>query len=253
MMRSTPVHTYQAIKVRETLKCLADDSYFHEYKPTYGLNRGESIVAGKMWLKGMPVGIIASSGNGVIYIEAARKATEWMIRCGNSKLPVIFFQGSPGYMVGKAEEWGGIGKYGSDMVRTCSVLNVPKIQYVIGPDHGAANYGMCGRAFRPVFCYTNMRGRTTVMSGRTAGFIVESVRRKNIVDKGQTVNEEEMAKFRQMMIDRYDAEGHPFLTGSLLFHDGVITYSEAREKLGRSLELCYRVPIDKSDWGDLKV
>jgi acetyl-CoA carboxylase carboxyltransferase component len=62
-----------------------------------------------------------------------------------------------------------------------------------------------------------------------------------------------MAKFRQMMIDRYDAEGHPFLTGSLLFHDGVITYSETREKLGRSLELCYRVPIDKSDWGDLKV
>ncbi len=253
MMRSTPVNTYNAINIKETIKCLADDSYFHEYKPTYGLNRGESIVAGKMWLKGMPVGIIASSGNGVIYIEAARKATEWMIRCGNSKLPVIFFQGSPGYMVGKAEEWGGIGKYGSDMVRTCSVLNVPKIQYVIGPDHGAANYGMCGRAFRPVFCFTNMRGRTTVMSGRTAGFIVESVRRKNIVDKGQEVNEEEMANFRQMMIDRYDAEGHPFLTGSLLFHDGVITYSEAREKLGRSLELCYRAPIEKSDWGDLKV
>jgi acetyl-CoA carboxylase carboxyltransferase component len=82
---------------------------------------------------------------------------------------------------------------------------------------------------------------------------VESVRRKNIVDRGQTVNEEEMAKFRQMMIDRYDNEGHPFLTGALLFHDGVITYSETREKLGRSLELCYRVPIDKSDWGDLKV
>jgi acetyl-CoA carboxylase carboxyltransferase component len=156
-------------------------------------------------------------------------------------------------MVGKAEEWGGIGKYGSDMVRTCSVLNVPKIQYVIGPDHGAANYGMCGRAFRPVFCFTNMRGRTTVMSGRTAGFIVESVRRKNIVDKGGTVNEEEMAKFRQMMIERYDAEGHPFLTGSLLFHDGVIAFSEAREKLARSLELCYRAPIQKTDWGDLKV
>jgi len=253
MMRSTPVNTYNAINIKETLKCIADDSYFHEYKPTYGLNRGESVVAGKMWLKGMPVGIIASSGTGVIYIEAARKATEWMIRCGNSKLPVIFFQGSPGYMVGKAEEWGGIGKYGSDMVRTCSVLNVPKIQYVIGPDHGAANYGMCGRAFRPVFCFTNMRGRTTVMSGRTAGFIVESVRRKNIVDKGQEVNEEEMAKFRQMMIERYDAEGHPFLTGSLLFHDGVIAYSEARDKLARSLELCYRTPIDKSDWGDLKV
>jgi 3-methylcrotonyl-CoA carboxylase beta subunit len=181
MMRCNPVNTYHAINIKDSLKCIADDSYFHEYKPTYGLYRGETVVAGKMWLKGMPVGVIASSNNGIIYIEAARKATEWMIRCGNSGLPVLFMQGSPGYMVGKSEEWGGIGKYGSDMVRTCSVLNVPKIQYVIGP------------------------------------------------------------------------EGHPFLTGSLLFHDGVIAFSEARAKLGRALELCYRTPIGRTDWGDLKV
>ncbi len=253
MMRCSPANTYTAIAVKDILKCIADDSYFHEYKPTYGLNRGENIITGKMWLKGMPVGVIASNGNGVIYIEAARKATEWMIRCGNSKLPVIFLQASPGYMVGQQEEWGGIGKYGSDMVRTCSVLNVPKIQYVIGPDHGAANYGMCGRAFKPVFCFTNMRGRTTVMSGKTAAFVVETVRRKNMIDKGQTVNEEEMAEFRKVMIERYDAEGHPFLTGSLLFHDGVITFRETREKLARALELCYRGPIERTDWGDLKV
>jgi 3-methylcrotonyl-CoA carboxylase beta subunit len=253
MMRNNPVNTYHGIDIKETIKCIADDSYFHEYKPTYGPGRGTSIIAGKMWLKGIPVGVIASSGNGVIYIDAARKAIEWMIRCGNSNLPVLFIQGSPGYMIGKDEEWNGIGKYGSDMVRTTSVLNVPKIQYVIGPDHGAANYGMCGRAFKPVFCFTNMRGRTTVMSGETAGFIVESVRRKNIIAKGEEVNEEEMSAFRQMMRDRYDAEGHPFLTGSLLFHDGVIAFSEARDKLARALELSLRVAPQRTDWGDLKV
>lgn len=253
MMRSSPINTYSEIKIRDTIKCLADDSYFHEYKPTYGLARGESIVAGKMWMKGMPVGVIASNGNGIIYIEAARKATEWMIRCGNQKLPVIFLQGSPGYMVGQQEEWGGIGKYGADMVRTCSALNVPKIQVVLGPDHGAANYGMCGRGFKPVFLFTNMRGRTTVMSGKTAGFVMESIRRKNIVDRGEAVDEQEMAEFRKMMVERYDAEGHPFLTGSLLFHDGVITFKEMRDKVARALELCYRAPLQKTDWGDLKV
>jgi acetyl-CoA carboxylase carboxyltransferase component len=93
MMRCNPINTYHAVNIKDSLKCLADDSYFHEYKPTYGLFRGETVVAGKMWMKGMPVGVIASSGNGVIYIEAARKATEWMIRCGNSKMPVLFMQG----------------------------------------------------------------------------------------------------------------------------------------------------------------
>jgi acetyl-CoA carboxylase carboxyltransferase component len=174
-----------------------------------------------MWLKGMPVGVVASNANGIIYTESAQKATEWMIRCGNSKLPVIFLQGSPGYMVAKQEE--------------------------------CAGYGMCGRAFKPVFCFTTMRGRTTVMSGKTAGFVMESLRRKNMADSGQTADEEELAKFRRMMIERYDAEGHPFLTGSLLFHDGIVAFGEIREKLARALELCYRVPIAKSDWGDLKV
>lgn len=113
-----------------------------------------------MWLKGIPVGVVASNASGVIYIEAARKATEWMIHCVVSRLPVLFLQGSPGYMVGKAEEWAGIGKYGADMVRAASCLNTPKITYVIGPDHGAANYGRCGRALNSNFAFTNMRGRT---------------------------------------------------------------------------------------------
>jgi len=112
---------------------------------------------------------------------------------------------------------------------------------------------MNGRAFKPRFAFTNMRGRTTVMSGETAGFIVETVRRKNIEAKGQPVNEEEMAKFRQMMRDRYDAEGHPFYTGSLLFHDGVVAFSEARDKIARAFEISLRVPVQHSDWGDLKV
>ncbi|MDD5414187.1 MAG: carboxyl transferase domain-containing protein [Smithellaceae bacterium] len=252
MMRCSPVDTYHLINIKDTIKCLADDSYFHEYKATYGPGRGDSIICGKMWLKGIPIGVVASNASGVIHIEAARKATEWMLRCGNSKLPVLFLQGSPGYMVGKAVEWGGIGKYGSDMVRACSCLEAPKITYVIGPDHGAANYGMCGRAFKPRFAFTNMRGRTSVMSGNTAGFILETVRRKNIEAKGGAVNEEDMEKFRQMMRERYNSEGHPFYTGSLMFHDGVIAFSEAREKLARAFEIALRTPVRESDWGDLK-
>ena len=253
MMRCTPVHTYHSIPIKDTLNCLADESYFHEYKPSYAPGRGETIVCGKMWLKGIPVGVVASNASGVIYIEAARKATEWMIRCGVSRLPVLFLQGSPGYMVGRAEEWGGIGKYGADMVRCTSCLNTPKITYVIGPDHGAANYGMCGRAFNSAFAFTNMRGRTSVMSGETAGFIMETIRRKNIEEKSEKIDEEGMAKFRQKMRDRYAEESHPFYTGSLLFHDGVIAFSEARDKLARAFEIALRTPVNDSSFGNLKV
>ncbi len=247
-----PRDTYMAINVREVIKCIADDSYFSEYKKEYKPGRGDTIVCGKMWLKGIPVGVIASNGVGVIFIEAARKAAEWMIRCGNDKTPLLFIQNAPGYMVGKQEEWGGIGKYGADMVRTCSTVQVPKIQWVIGPDHGAANYGMCGRAYKPRFCFQTMRARTSVMSGRTAAFILTSLERKKAEAAGKEMDEEEVTRFDAMMREKYEREAHPFFTGARLFHDGVIALKESRDVLARAFELALYKPIPDSVFGNVK-
>ena len=153
-----PASTNQAMDGREILKTIADDSYFVEYKANYAPGRGDNILAGKIRIKGIPTGVIASNKIGVIFEEAARKAAEWIVRCCQEKIPIVFFQGSPGYMVGSDSEHNGIGKYGSDMVRSVSCAQVPRIQMVIGPDNGAANYGMCGRAYRPNFLFTTMRG-----------------------------------------------------------------------------------------------
>ena len=59
-----------------------------------------------------------------------------MIRCGNSRIPVLFLQGSPGYMVGKAEEWGGIGKYGADALRLYVMFVAPPEKEVEWTDAG---------------------------------------------------------------------------------------------------------------------
>ncbi len=252
MMACMPSDPYKPINIYDVIKCIGDDSYFLEYKASYARGWGDSIVCGKIWLKGMPVGIIASNKSGVIFLEAARKATEWMIRCGSDKTPLLFIQNSPGYMVGKDHEWSGIGKYGADMVRACSCLNIPKIQWVIGPDHGAANYGMCGRAYNPHFVFHTMRARTTVMAGKTAAFILESIERRNKEARQEEIEESKMAEFRQQMIERYDRDGHPYVTGSLLFHDGIITWPEARDKIARGFELTLQQPIEESKFVNFK-
>ncbi len=247
-----PSDTYRGINVRDVIRCVADDSYFSEYKKDYAPGRGDTIVCGKMWLKGIPVGIVASNGVGVIFVEAARKASEWIVRCGNARMPLLFIQNAPGYMVGKEEERKGIGKYGADMVRVCSTVRVPKVQWVIGPDHGAANYGMCGRAYRPRFLFHTMRARTSVMSGRTAAFILSSIERRKAQDSGKVMDEEAARKFEQKMIEKYDHESHPFFTGARLYHDGVITLRESRDTLARAFELSLRVPMENSLFGNVK-
>jgi 3-methylcrotonyl-CoA carboxylase beta subunit len=90
------------------------------------------------------------------------------------------------------------------------------------------------------------------MSGTTAGFILETLRRVNAKKAGKEIDEAEMAEFRKKMIERYDGEGHPYFTGARNFHDGIITHAEIRPKLARALELCWRVPLRHSDWGNVK-
>ena len=247
-----PAAIHQGIDARQVLGCIADDSYFYEYKKTYAPGRGDNILAGKIRIKGLPVGVIASNAVGIIFVEAARKATEWIVRCSQEKIPLLFLQNSPGYMVGSESEHMGIGKYGSDMVRAVSCAQVPRIQMVIGPDNGAANYGMCGRAYRPHFLFTTMRGRTSVMSGRSAAGVLLSIEARKREASNKPMTETEKQAFRDKMIEKYDGEAHPFYCGSRLLNDRVLKFGEIRDWLAMAFEVSLLSPIGEPAFGNFR-
>lgn len=247
-----PAKIHQGMRVRDFLEAIADDSYFIEYKKTYSPGRGDNIVAGKIRLKGIPVGVIASNGLGIIFAEAARKATEWIVRCSQEKVPLLFIQSSPGYMVGSESEHMGIGKYGADMVRSVSCAQVPRIQLVVGPDNGAANYGMCGRAYRPHFLFHTMRARTSVMSGRSAAEVLLSIEERKRASAGNPMSEGEKQAFRQQMVDKYDGEAHPFYCGARLLSDRVLKFREIRDWLAMAFEVSLLQPIGEPAFGNLR-
>ncbi len=247
-----PAQIHQSIDGRKVLECIADDSYFYEYKRDYAPGRGDNIVAGKIRIKGIPVGVIASNSVGIIFAEAARKAAEWIVRCSQEKTPLLFVQNAPGYMVGSESEHMGIGKYGSDMVRSVSCAQVPRIQLVIGPDNGAANYGMCGRAYRPHFLFHTMRARTGVMSGRSAAGVLLSIEERKREVKGNPMTDEEKQAFSQKMIEKYDGEAHPFYCGSRILNDRVLKFSEIRDWLAMAFEVSLLQPIGEPSFGNFR-
>jgi len=247
-----PSDIYKGINTRKILEAFSDDSYFIEYKKNYAPGRADNILTGKIRIKGIPIGVIASNSVGIIFTEAAKKATEWIVRCSQEKLPLLFIQNSPGYMVGSESEHMGIGKYGADMVRAVSCTNVPKIQLVIGPDNGAANYGMCGRAYKPHFLFTTMRARTGVMSGRSAAGVLLSIEEKKRKIQQKPMTQEEKDAFSKKMIDKHDNEGHPFFCGSRILNDRVLKFSEIREWLAMAFEVSLLKPIDNTNFGNFR-
>ncbi len=247
-----PAGIHQAIDVRNIIECFADGVGLQEYKRDYAPGRGDKIVTGKIRIKGIPVGVVAANNSGIIFVEAARKATEFIIRCSLERMPLLFVQNSPGYMVGSEAEHRGIGKYGADMVRAVSNAQVPRLQLVIGPDNGAANYGMCGRAYRPHFLFSTMRARTSVMSGRSAAEVLLSLERRKRKSKGQKMTEKEAASFRDELLKKYELEAHPFYCGARLFNDRVLFMREIRQSLALALEVSLLKPIPGSTFGNFR-
>ncbi len=247
-----PESPHKGIDGRKVIESIADGSVFIEHKKDFAPGRGTNILCGKIRIKGLPVGVICSNQVGIIFHEAAKKVAEWVVRCSYEKIPLLFIQSSPGYMIGSDSEHAGIGKYGADMVRAVSCAQVPRIQLVIGPDNGAANYGMCGRAYKPHFLFSTMRARTGVMSGKSAGGVLLSIEQAKRKAQGKEMTPEEVAEFQQKMIDKYDGEAHPFFCAARLLNDRVLKFSEIREWLAMAFEVSLVKPIDDPTFGNFR-
>lgn len=247
-----PISPHKGINGKKIIKSIADESQFIETKKDFAPGRGSNILTGKIRIKGLPVGVICSNAAGIIFHEAAKKVTEWVVRCSYEKIPLLFIQSSPGYMIGSDSEHAGIGKYGADMVRAVSCAQVPRIQLVIGPDNGAANYGMCGRAYRPHFLFSTMRARTGVMSGQSAGGVLLSIEQAKRKAMGDPMTPEEIGEFQQKMVDKYDGESHPFFCASRLFNDRVIQFNEIRDWLSMAFEVSLIKPIEEPAFGNFR-
>lgn len=247
-----PASPHHGIKGHAFLQAIADDSEFIEVKKNFVPGRGTNILTGKIRIKGLPVGVICSNGAGIIFHEAAKKVAEWVVRCSHEKIPLLFIQSAPGYMVGSESEHSGIGKYGADMVRAVSCAQVPRIQLVIGPDNGAANYGMCGRAYRPNFLFSTMRARTGVMSGKSAGGVLLSIEQAKRKATGNPMTSDEIAAFQNKMIDKYEGEAHPFFCAARLFNDRVLKFHEIRDWLAMALEVSLIKPVPDPSFGNFR-
>ncbi|MCF6248202.1 MAG: propionyl-CoA carboxylase [Desulfobacula sp.] len=250
--KTLPVSPHRGINGHAILEALADESEFIESKKNFAPGRGSNILTGKIRIKGFPIGVICSNAAGIIFHEAAQKVTEWVVRCSYEKIPLLFIQSAPGFMIGSDSEHAGIGKFGADMVRAVACAQVPKVQLVIGPDNGAANYGMCGRAYKPNFLFSTMRARTGVMSGRSAGGVLLSIEEAKRKAKGTPMTPEEISEFQQKMVDKYDGEAHPFFCASRLLNDRVIKFSEIRDWLAMAFEVSLVKAIGDPTFGNFR-
>lgn len=232
-----PADNRKSYDVREVIARLVDDSDFHEFKALYGT----TLVCGFARLMGFPVGIIAN--NGILFSESALKATHFIELCGQRQTPLIFLQNIAGFMVGRQYEQGGIAKDGAKMVMAVANAPVPRFTVIIGGSFGAGNYGMSGRAYSPHQLWMWPNARISVMGGLQAATVLATIRKDNLVARGQSMTAEEEAAFMQPILEKYEQEGNPYYSTARLWDDGIIDPRDTRTVLALGIAAALNAPF----------
>lgn len=223
-----PSDSKQPFDIRSIIARIVDGSRFHEFKANYG----STLVTGFASLHGMKIGIVAN--NGILFSESASKGAHFIELCAQRNIPLLFLQNITGFMVGKKYENEGIARNGAKLVMAVATAKVPKVTLVVAGSYGAGNYGMCGRAYSPNFMYMWPNAKISVMGGEQAANVLATVRRDQLEKRGQEWPEEEEAKFKQPILDKYEKESSAFYSTARIWDDGIIDPKDTRTVLGLS-------------------
>ncbi|RLE36636.1 MAG: acyl-CoA carboxylase subunit beta [Acidobacteria bacterium] len=241
-----PVERSNPYDTHELLACLLDASEFTEYKATYG----KTMVCGTGRIDGWAVGIVANQRKivyrrrgleagkqemqigGVIYSEAADKATRFISLMNQKGIPILFLQDVTGFMVGSKSEQEGIIKDGAKLVNVVANSVVPKITIFVGNSFGAGNYAMCGRAYGARFFYAWPSASISVMGGDQASKTLLAIQLKN---RGDQVSESEKTTLLDEIKARYWAAAQPRYAAARQWFDEIIDPRETRTLISRSI------------------
>ena len=230
------------LDARELIGRLVDGSRFQEFKELYG----ETLVCGFARIEGYPVAILANQG--ILFAESSQKGAHFIELACKRGIPLVFLQNITGFMVGKRYEEGGIAKDGAKMVQAVATAAVPRLTVIIGASHGAGNYAMCGRGYRPRFLFTWPNSRVSVMGAEQAASVLVQVKREQLAREKKSLTSAEAEKIAGPVREKYEREGSPYFGTALLWDDGIIDPVDTRAVIGLALSACLNVPIADSRW-----
>lgn len=254
--RNTPYDSYPIIKQ------LVDDGKIEEYKAGYG----QTLITAYARIDGWAVGIVANQRKivkskkgemqlgGVIYGDAADKATRFIANCNQKKIPLVFLQDVTGFMVGSKAEHSGIIKDGAKMVNAVANSVVPKFTILLGNSYGAGNYAMCGKAYDPRLIVAWPSAKMAVMGGTQAAKVLTQIEASALKKKGVKVDEKAQEELFAKIKSRYDAQTNIEYAAARLWVDAIIEPAETRKWISIGIEAANQAPItERFNMGVLQV
>jgi acetyl-CoA carboxylase carboxyltransferase component len=222
-----PKRSKTPFDMHQVLLPVLDEQAFFELKPGFAPN----LIIGFGRLSGEVVGVVANQSTvlgGVIDIKAAEKAARFVRFCDAFGIPIISFQDSPGFLVGKEMEQGGIIYKGAKLMHAYAEATVPKITVLVRKAYAASYLAMGSHYIGADFVYAWPGAEISTVAAETAAAILFKEEMAGAKDQDEVA-----ALHRQY----YDTYVNPYKAASLRHINDIIEPAETRPVLIRSLDL----------------
>lgn len=245
--KAVPYDTHKIID------CLVDQNSVEEYKVDYG----KTLITAYARIDGWAVGLVANQRKmvknkqgetqfgGVIYGDAADKATRFIANCNQRKIPLVFLQDVTGFMVGSKAEHSGIIKDGAKMVNAMANSVVPKFTVIVGNSNGAGNYAMCGKAFDPRLIVAWPGSKMAVMGGEQAAKVLLQIEKNKLKKEGEKIDPKKEKILHQEIKSRYEEQTRAYYAAARLWTDAIIDPVDTRQWISTGIKAANHAPIER--------
>lgn len=206
----------------QVLRGVLDDGAFFELKRGHARN----LVTGFGAFDGMPVGVVASQPNrkaGVLDTKSSVKVKNFLDLCQRRRLPVVFLQDVPGFIVGLDAEREGQVRYAAELLCAVAGVTTPKITLILRKSFGLSYLALGGKAMGADFVYA--------WPGAEIGLMGPEAAARTILGPGATADE--LAK----ATDDYRAQMSPYIAAGEAYLDDVIAPADTRRVICNALTL----------------
>jgi acetyl-CoA carboxylase carboxyltransferase component len=232
-----PENTNEPYDVKDVIHEIIDGGEFLEIHRNYAMN----IVVGFARMNGISVGIVANQPNymaGVLDIEASKKAGRFVRFCDCFNVPVLTLVDVPGFLPGRAQEFGGIISNGAKLLYAYREATVPKVTVTLRKSYGGAHDVMSCKQLRGDINYAWPTAEIAVMGAQGAIEVLENKVLQGIEDpeeKAKYIKEKE-EEYRTLFANPYEAAKFGYI-------DDVIEPRNTRFRIIRAL----RTLVTKKD------
>ena len=166
-----PEASSKPFDMHKVLHPVFDNQDFFEVKSNFAKN----MITGFARLSGDVVGVLANQPNhlgGVIDIKGAEKGARFVRFCDAFNIPIITFQDSPAYLIGKEMEAGGMIYKGAKLLHAYAEATVPLITIIVRKAYAGAYIAMGSQYIGADFVYAWPGAEISSVAPETAASII---------------------------------------------------------------------------------